>query len=110
IADLDLDIYFKTEGGRGTRVGQLGYEHDQVIDPSAYDQGISGTFVAWSRAQIATRLPAYHDAVSWGGCGALYGITPDGQAIIGPVPDLPGVFVAAGFSGHGFKLAPEVGT
>jgi sarcosine oxidase subunit beta len=35
-----------------------------------------------------------------------YDVTPDHQPILGPVDD--GVFVAAGFSGHGFMIAPAV--
>lgn len=36
----------------------------------------------------------------------VYDVTPDHQPILGPVAD--GVFVAAGFSGHGFMIAPAV--
>ena len=36
----------------------------------------------------------------------VYDVTPDHQPILGPVGD--GVFVAAGFSGHGFMIAPAV--
>ncbi len=39
----------------------------------------------------------------------LYDVTPDNQAIVGEVPGRPGLWVAAGFSGHGFMIAPEVG-
>ena len=35
-----------------------------------------------------------------------YDMTPDHQPILGQVDD--GVFVAAGFSGHGFMIAPAV--
>jgi glycine/D-amino acid oxidase-like deaminating enzyme len=35
--------------------------------------------------------------------------TPDHQPYLGPVPGVPGLCVAAGFSGHGFKLAPVIG-
>ena len=37
----------------------------------------------------------------------MYDVTPDHQAILGRVRDR--VWVAAGFSGHGFMLAPAVG-
>ena len=37
----------------------------------------------------------------------VYDVTPDHQAILGEVR--PGLWVAAGFSGHGFMLAPAVG-
>ena len=39
----------------------------------------------------------------------VYDVTPDRQAIVGPVPGEDGLWLAAGFSGHGFMLAPAVG-
>jgi sarcosine oxidase, subunit beta len=39
----------------------------------------------------------------------VYDVTPDHQPALGPVPGHEGLFVAAGFSGHGFMLAPAVG-
>lgn len=39
----------------------------------------------------------------------FYDVTPDHQPIIGPVPESDGLWIAAGFSGHGFMLAPAVG-
>jgi sarcosine oxidase subunit beta len=41
--------------------------------------------------------------------GGSYDVTPDHQAIVGAVPGYDGLFVAAGFSGHGFMMAPEIG-
>jgi len=41
--------------------------------------------------------------------GGVYDVTPDRQAIVGPVPGHEGLYVAAGFSGHGFMMAPEIG-
>jgi sarcosine oxidase subunit beta len=43
---------------------------------------------------------------SWGGLEAQ---SVDGVPFIGAVPGLAGLFVAAGFSGHGFQLSPAVG-
>jgi sarcosine oxidase subunit beta len=37
-----------------------------------------------------------------------YDVTPDHQPILGPITGHPGLHVAAGFSGHGFMLAPAV--
>ena len=39
----------------------------------------------------------------------FYTMSPDEHFLIDRHPDLPGVVVAAGFSGHGFKFAPLVG-
>jgi sarcosine oxidase subunit beta len=38
--------------------------------------------------------------------GGVYDVTPDHQPILGPVAD--GLLIAAGFSGHGFMIAPAV--
>jgi sarcosine oxidase subunit beta len=39
----------------------------------------------------------------------FYDVTPDNQPVLGAVDGLPGLYLAAGFSGHGFMLAPAVG-
>jgi sarcosine oxidase subunit beta len=38
-----------------------------------------------------------------------YDVTPDHQAIIGAVPGADRIWLAAGFSGHGFMMSPAVG-
>lgn len=42
----------------------------------------------------------------WGGS---YNMSPDRQPIISDTPDLEGFYMACGFSGHGFMLAPMTG-
>jgi sarcosine oxidase len=37
------------------------------------------------------------------------GYTSDSTGLLGPVPGMPGVVVAVGFSGHGFKMASALG-
>ena len=44
-------------------------------------------------------------ASSYCGC---YDVTPDYNPVIGPAP-VAGLYLCAGFSGHGFKIAPAVG-
>ena len=39
----------------------------------------------------------------------FYDVTPDHQPILGRVPEWDGLWIAAGFSGHGFMLAPAIG-
>jgi sarcosine oxidase subunit beta len=38
-----------------------------------------------------------------------YEVTPDEQAILGRLPEVEGVVIGAGFSGHGFMHGPIVG-
>jgi len=59
--------------------------------------------------QVADRFPAYGDAglaSSWTG---LYDVTPDWNPVLGRLPGVDGLWLAYGFSGHGFKLAPSIG-
>ena len=36
-------------------------------------------------------------------------MTPDHHAVLGPVPEVPGLFLANGFSGHGVMHSPATG-
>ena len=108
--DLLTGLYWKPEAAGWTRVGKMAYDGDaDVPDPDDYDEGVSHAFIADCRRRLADRLPRYRDAISWGGCAALYTVTPDAHALIGPVPGVDGLFVCSGFSGHGFKMGPAVG-
>lgn len=64
--------------------------------------------VVWP--ELAAHLPAFESLrieSSWAG---LYDVNDlDGNAIIGEWPDVAGLHLAVGFSGHGFQQAPAVG-
>jgi sarcosine oxidase subunit beta len=65
--------------------------------------------VAGSWAVVTEIVPAVADqqvAESWGGLEAQ---SVDGVPFLGPAPGLDGIFLAVGFSGHGFQLSPAVG-
>jgi sarcosine oxidase subunit beta len=59
------------------------------------------------RAALEELLPRLRDVPLPLLVEGFYDVTPDRQAILGRVRDR--VWVAAGFSGHGFMLAPAVG-
>jgi len=56
-----------------------------------------------------TVLPALERAALASTWVGLYEMSPDHDAILGPVEGLEGIQLAAGFSGHGFQHAPIVG-
>ena len=74
------------------------------------EQGdISMDYMVEVGAQVAERFPSYETAgvaSSWTG---VYDVTPDWNPVLGRLPDVPGLVVGYGFSGHGFKLSPAVG-
>jgi sarcosine oxidase subunit beta len=55
------------------------------------------------------RLPALADAVVSHAWAGLYEMTPDAMPIIGPATGCDGLYVVAGFSGHGFQHSPAAG-
>jgi len=55
------------------------------------------------------RFPNQHAATLRGGFTGVYDCSPDLQPMLGPVRGIAGLYLAAGFSGHGFKLSPVIG-
>ncbi|MCC7011004.1 MAG: FAD-binding oxidoreductase [Planctomycetes bacterium] len=111
LLDLEHGYYTRCEPRlERTRVGALDYARDATLaDPDALDERVSAEFSRWSREVLERRLPVYRGEPDRGAQAAWYTLTPDAQALIGRVPGLDNVYVVAGFSGHGFKLAPSVG-
>jgi FAD-dependent oxidoreductase domain-containing protein 1 len=58
---------------------------------------------------VARRHPALRIRSVVDGWAGLYEMTPDHNALLGEHPSLPGLVVAAGFSGHGLMMAPATG-
>ncbi len=78
-------------------------------EPESYNINASWHFLE-EMTKKATRLlpPLKHIRVvrQWAG---LYNITPDRQPIIAEAEEVPGFYMAIGFSGHGFMIAPMTG-
>jgi sarcosine oxidase subunit beta len=58
---------------------------------------------------ITKLLPPLKNAMvirQWAG---LYNMTPDRQPILGGVEEVEGLYLAVGFSGHGFMFGPATG-
>jgi glycine/D-amino acid oxidase-like deaminating enzyme len=80
------------------------FEAVRVLDPAPnrgiLDEGhayLSAAYPVFRRAEIVER---------WAG---LIDVTPDAVPVIAPVNALPGLFLASGFSGHGFGIGPASG-
>jgi len=58
---------------------------------------------------VGTRLRGLAGARRITTGSAVDGYTPDGRALIGPVDGSPGLYLATGFNGDGFRTAPAVG-
>jgi len=59
--------------------------------------------------RFCARFPTQDQAVLRASYTGVYDCSEDLQPLLGPLPQVPGLHVAVGFSGHGFKLSPVVG-
>jgi FAD-dependent oxidoreductase domain-containing protein 1 len=69
----------------------------------------SARFEAHILPTLRRRLPACGDIQLQRGWAGHYAVTPDENFILGQHPELPGLFMATGCSGHGVMLAPAIG-
>ena len=101
-------LYMRSYGGRQLLVGD-GNEGEEITTPDTEQADVPLDYVAEIGEQVAHRMPAFATAglaASWTG---VYDVTPDWNPVLGALPDVGGLHVAYGFSGHGFKLSPIVG-
>lgn len=103
VIDAVTSFYFHREGA-GVLMG-MGSPNERA----SFDLTPDEAFVAGELVPTAVRVfPPLEEAPiehSWVG---LYEMTPDRHPIIGPSP-VEGLYLANGFSGHGFQHAPVVG-
>jgi glycine/D-amino acid oxidase-like deaminating enzyme len=101
-------LYCRSYGGAQMLVSE-GTPGEVLASPDTVQADVPLDSVVDVGEQVARRFPAYAEAglaSSWTG---LYDVTPDWNPVLGPLPGLDGLWLAYGFSGHGFKLAPAVG-
>ncbi len=94
--------------GTGHTLIALG-EDVNALGLDGYNQHVDETVITAGLSAMATRVPAMADAGFAGGWSGLFTVTPDWHPVISRVPGIDGLYVAAGFSGHGFKMAPAIG-
>lgn len=109
-------VYLDTAAGIFTRpwapgrtmIGVGGGDQHDPVDPDAFESRNDAGYGDLATAAIARRIPGMRHARYLHGHAGLYDMTPDAHPIIGPAgPD--GLYIAAGFSGAGFKKGPAVG-
>ncbi len=112
VADFSsAQLYFCPAEPGFLEVGSLDPRHaDEPVDAEDPPEGARPETLAAYRAGLARRLRGSSGGHWRGAWTGVYDVTPDWEPAIGRVPGTERVFVAAGFSGHGFKLAPAVGT
>ncbi|MGB8345262.1 MAG: FAD-binding oxidoreductase, partial [Ktedonobacteraceae bacterium] len=104
--DLIRRIYLRPDGGGITLVGST-ENVQEASDPDHYEQGLSETEIARYHTSGAACLLPLARGVPRGSWAGIYDDTPDYHPILDQLAE--GLYCAAGFSGHGFKLSPIIG-
>jgi sarcosine oxidase subunit beta len=99
--DFNSSFYFHPEGDGllfGMGDAEQSESQEAVVDWSVLERIVP---------RAAERWPPLLEARVKTGWAGLYENTPDSQPLVGPLQD--GLWVAAGFSGHGFMMGPVIG-
>ena len=110
---VDAAVYLRPARG-GLMVG--GFEPDPLpLDPrsqpaafSTDDVPLDAGPVEKMAAQVGTEVPLASGPVAEHRAG-LFTMSPDGRFVAGPVPDMPGLWIASGCNGSGFSSSLALG-
>jgi sarcosine oxidase subunit beta len=105
VIDMSTGFHFRREGK-----GILLAWNDPEETPG-FKTDFDQSFIEKILTRAASRVPCLVDAEvnprrAWAG---LYEMTPDHHAIIGPAPNVQGLYFVNGFSGHGVMHSPASG-
>ena len=107
--DTIAGSYFRPHGDDLTLAGLGGWKPEAEANPDEFRESNDADFIATVRKRLGQRIPAMAEAPYSRGHAGIYDVSPDARAVMGAVPGVDALFVAAGFSGTGFKTAPAVG-
>jgi glycine/D-amino acid oxidase-like deaminating enzyme len=80
------------------------FEKVRILDPAPSKRSLEQ-----AKLRLIQAFPVMHTmrvTETWGGA---VDVTPDGIPVISAVAAIPGFFIATGFTGHGFGIAPAAG-
>lgn len=107
-SDLAALQYVRMEGTASILMGDSDHSAPEWSDPDGYRERAGDEELAQMIPKFERRFPGLGGArlsSSYAGC---YDVTPDYNPMISASP-LEGLWLCAGFSGHGYKISPSVG-
>ena len=110
VIDQTSGAYYRANAGFHTlQGGEAPEDMGEIVNPDAYGLNADHDTITRYWARAGSRFPDFAATTPLGGYGSLYDMTPDGNPILDKSGVVDGLYWAAGFSGHGFKLSPIVG-
>jgi len=80
------------------------FERTRILDPKPSQAILSRTI-----RDLRAAFPVFDTVSVAGTWGGMIDVTPDSGPILDALPGTPGLYVATGFSGHGFGIGPGAG-
>ena len=105
LIDMSTGFHFRREGDSIL----LAWADDE--ETYGFQSAFTPEFIEKILTHAVVRVPQFADLPvnpkqCWAG---MYEVSPDHHAIIGPAPEVKGLFYANGFSGHGVMHSPATG-
>jgi len=104
VSVLATGLYF-SQSMRGEIVGGVTLHHDEPT----LAMGSRLKFLATYARQLVPIMPILSEIKILRQWAGPYDITDDGNPILGDPESHPGFYLACGFMGHGFMMAPVIG-
>jgi len=117
VIELESGFHFRPKGpaqrfAMPNLTADGGVEKGPAAPPASYDRPevdpgtVPPQLEPWVKARGSWRMEAFADLRITDRWSCNYEMTPDDHPIVGAVPARPGLYLATGFSGHGFMHAP----
>ncbi|MCL5046365.1 MAG: FAD-binding oxidoreductase, partial [Actinobacteria bacterium] len=103
VIDMTDGTHFRRESG-GLLIGRV-----NPAEPFGFNFAVDWDWLAGTVELAVKRVPVLADAEILRAWAGLYEVTPDNHPVLGAVPEVPGFYLANGFSGHGFMHSPSAG-
>ena len=107
-SDLVSLQYVRAEAGGKILFGNSDLAVLEPADPDNYRNAADDAFLEVTAMKMGHRFPGLPDASVASTYAGCYDVTPDFNPVISLAP-VAGLVIAAGFSGHGFKISPAIG-
>ena len=108
LSDLVSLQYIRMEGRSKLLVGDSDHSEPDWADPDDYTNFSVGDELERSATKFYHRFPGLDGAQLTSSYAGCYDVTPDYNPVISASP-ISGLWICAGFSGHGYKISPAVG-
>jgi sarcosine oxidase subunit beta len=107
-SDLISLQYIRPDSNASLLVGDSDHSDPEWADPDDYDNRTDECHLAKAIPKFTHRFPGLPEPVLTSSYAGCYDVTPDYNPVMS-ASGVDGLWLCAGFSGHGYKISPAVG-